>query len=93
MVKKIKGDLDFSSQILGQFKNLVEISMKSVKEKINPQKRVSCFQIFGYDFIIDYNLHVWLIEINTNPCLEESSPLLKMLIPRMLGKKIVIYLK
>jgi D-alanine-D-alanine ligase-like ATP-grasp enzyme len=26
----------------------------------------------------------WLIEVNTNPCLEESSKLLKQLMPRMI---------
>jgi D-alanine-D-alanine ligase-like ATP-grasp enzyme len=40
----------------------------------------------GYDFILDESLNVWLIEVNTNPCIEESSPLLAMLLPRMLGK-------
>ncbi len=35
--------------------------------------------------MIDAALDVWLIEVNTNPCLEESSPLLEMLIPRMVG--------
>ena len=34
--------------------------------------------------MIDENYKVWLIEVNANPCIEESSPLLKMLIPRML---------
>ena len=34
--------------------------------------------------MIDENLKPWLIEINTNPCLDESSPLLKDLIPRMI---------
>ena len=27
----------------------------------------------------------WLIEVNTNPCLEESSKLLKTLLPRMVN--------
>lgn len=27
----------------------------------------------------------WLIEVNTNPCIEESSELLKSYIPRMLN--------
>lgn len=40
-------------------------------------------EIFGYDFILDSDLNPWLIEVNTNPCLEESSNLLKILIPRM----------
>jgi hypothetical protein len=34
--------------------------------------------------MIDQNLKPWLIEVNTNPCLEESSKLLKQLVPRML---------
>ena len=41
--------------------------------------------MFGYDFIIDAGFETWLIEVNTNPCLEESSPLLKNLIPRMIN--------
>lgn len=56
--------------------------MKSVKGKIIHQKYT--FELFGYDFIIDEDLNTWLIEINTNPCLEESNKLLKHLIPRMI---------
>jgi hypothetical protein len=33
------------------------------------------------DFMIDENYQPWLIEINTNPCLELSCPLLSRLIP------------
>ena len=51
---------------------------------MNPDRRRSCFEIFGYDFIVDAEFRVWLIEINTNPCLEESSNLLKVLLPRMI---------
>lgn len=35
------------------------------------------------DFMIDLALKPWLIEINTNPCLELSSPLLNRLIPAL----------
>jgi len=35
--------------------------------------------------MIDAEFNTWLIEVNTNPCIEESSPLLEMLIPRMIG--------
>lgn len=63
----------------------MRISMESVKRKINRNGRCNCFEIFGYDFMIDADLKVWLIEVNTNPCLEESSPILEELLPRMLG--------
>jgi hypothetical protein len=33
--------------------------------------------------MLDADLNCWLIEANTNPCLEESSKILEMLIPRM----------
>lgn len=36
---------------------------------IDPSKLNNNFEIFGLDFMIDSNLDVWLIEINTNPCL------------------------
>jgi D-alanine-D-alanine ligase-like ATP-grasp enzyme len=38
-------------------------------------------EIFGLDFMIDENFKVWLIEINTNPCLEISSNILQKIIP------------
>jgi D-alanine-D-alanine ligase-like ATP-grasp enzyme len=31
----------------------------------------------GYDFIMDEKLNTYLIEVNTNPCLEESNSLLR----------------
>ncbi len=67
-------------------KEIVWISQLSVKKKINPENRKYCMEIFGYDFILDEEINPWLIEVNTNPCIEESSPLLEMLLPRMLGK-------
>jgi hypothetical protein len=35
--------------------------------------------------LVDSDNETWLIEVNTNPCLEESSPLLGLLIPRMIN--------
>ena len=58
--------------------------MLSVRKKLNKNQRKNCFEIFGYDFMIDEDLKVWLIEVNTNPCLELSSPILQELLPRML---------
>ena len=62
-------------------KNYTWISLNSVRGKLSETKH--CFEIFGYDFILDQDFNTWLIEVNTNPCIEEASPLLAMLIPRM----------
>eukprot|EP00826_Nyctotherus_ovalis_P045888 TRINITY_DN5119_c0_g2_i1.p1 TRINITY_DN5119_c0_g2~~TRINITY_DN5119_c0_g2_i1.p1 ORF type:complete len:119 (-),score=30.55 TRINITY_DN5119_c0_g2_i1:173-529(-) len=65
-------------------KDLVTTTMQSIRKKLNANDRQFCFELFGYDFIIDQAFKVWLIEINTNPCLEESSKLLKTILPRMI---------
>jgi len=67
-------------------KKYIWISLYSIRNKIVDIERKHCFEIFGYDFILDEDFNAWLIEVNTNPCIEESSPLLKMLLPRMLDE-------
>ena len=57
---------------------------------MNLNDRKFSMEIFGFDFFIDADFAVWLIEVNTNPCIEESSPILEKLLPRMLGIKIII---
>ena len=75
--------INVKDHIMNQVKYIVELTMNSVKDKINQNKRNFCFEIFGYDFMMDVNLNVYLIEINTNPGLEISSPWIKAIVPRM----------
>ena len=58
--------------------------MFATRKILDPSKRRNCFELFGYDFIIDEDFNVWLIEVNTNPCIEESSSILKVYLPRMI---------
>ena len=76
--------IDFKKEIFPQIIKIISISANSVKGKINLSKRTNCFEIFGYDFILDKNYKPFLLEINTNPGYEESSPLIKALVPRMI---------
>lgn len=76
--------ISVEAEILPKIKNIVRKSVLAVKKKLNSENRKYCFEIFGYDFILDADFNVWLIEVNTNPCLEESSPLLTALLNRML---------
>ena len=72
------------TNLYSQIKELVSISMKSVKEQLNKNNNSYQFEIFGYDFMLDENFNLFLIEVNTNPGIEESSPWIQIIIPRML---------
>ncbi len=67
-----------------KIKYIIKIVGFSSREKLNMNERKHCFEIFGFDFIVDKNFEVFLLEVNTNPGLEESSELIKMLVPRMI---------
>ena len=59
----------------------------SAKERINPSNgRKSNFELMGYDFMIDEDLRVWLIEININPYLGMPNQYIKVLLPSMLDE-------
>lgn len=64
---------------------ILNMCFKSVQNKLNRHGRKFCFEIQGFDFMMDTNHKVWLIEANTNPCLDLSSSLLERLIPQMLS--------
>ena len=75
---KLKRDL------MKKIKEIISLTMRSGKDKINKNGRSHQFEIFGYDFMLDSDFNVFLIEINTNPGLEISSPWIQIVVPRML---------
>ena len=84
-MKKQDGiDCDFYKLLREDILPIIEQTMMSVRQKINKNNRKFCMEIFGYDFMVDDKMQPWLIEVNTNPSLEESSTLLRKIIPRML---------
>jgi len=68
----------------------VSDTFRAVYTKIDPKKVKNCFELFGYDFMIDENFRVYLIEANTNPCLEISCPLLARIIPEVVDNTLTI---
>ena len=73
----------FLDQIYPRMKEIATDAIKSTYLWMDPDQSQHNFEIFGLDFMIDSQFAVWLIEVNTNPCLEISSQLLSRIIPTM----------
>ena len=76
--------IDKFDDIINDMKYLVKISMNAIGNKFFKVQNVLCFEIFGYDFIVDNNFKPWILEINNNPGLGISSPVIEKLVPRMI---------
>merc|ERR1712066_520608 len=61
-------------------------AIRAVSKKLNPRNIGHCFEVYGFDFMVDASYRVWMIECNANPCLELCSAYLSHLIPNMLDQ-------
>lgn len=75
---------DLRKHVLPLVHDIVVISMKAAMHKINVLNRKFCYELFGYDFLMDEDLVPYLLEVNTNPGFDESSPWVTKLVRRML---------
>ncbi|CAG9331951.1 unnamed protein product [Blepharisma stoltei] len=72
---------DMWSEIFLKIKEIVKATILSVG---NFGRRKS-FEILGYDFMIDENLKPWLIEINSSPAMDYSTPVTELLVKQVLA--------
>lgn len=56
----------------------------SVGKKLNPDRKQFSFELFGLDFMLDDKLQAFIIEANSNPCIEVEGNVLGRVIPSML---------
>eukprot|EP00826_Nyctotherus_ovalis_P041794 TRINITY_DN4253_c0_g12_i1.p1 TRINITY_DN4253_c0_g12~~TRINITY_DN4253_c0_g12_i1.p1 ORF type:complete len:236 (+),score=61.42 TRINITY_DN4253_c0_g12_i1:32-739(+) len=77
--------VSFKADMLSRMKDLMIDSYLATKNELNPHKRQNCFELLGYDFMIDEDFRVWLIEVNTNPYLGTPNKYIKWLLPKMIN--------
>lgn len=75
-----KLNVDFKQHVFSQIRHIMKDSIKACYNLLDPMKRQHSFEILGYDFMLDENFKVYLIEANTNPCLETTCPILQKVI-------------
>jgi len=74
-----------TGSIMAQIQSLIKLTFDSTHNLLNPIKRDKCFELFGFDFMMDENQKLWLIECNTIPSLGESNEFLTKFFSRLLG--------
>ena len=75
---------DFFRDCLPQMKAVARHTLLAARRKLASTEGRLGFELFGFDFMLDADFNTWLIEVNTNPCIEESSEMLRHYLRRML---------
>lgn len=78
--------------LVPQMRSLMADALKAGGARFNPRNIKQCFEVFGFDFMVDASFRVWLIEVNTNPCLEPCNTHLARVIPKMLDEAFMLSL-
>merc|ERR1719456_1969537 len=53
----------------------VEHQVHTQMQRLCPRNRNACFELFGFDFLVDARQRMHLIEVNIMPSLNTASPL------------------
>eukprot|EP00440_Ansanella_granifera_P059211 gb/GFBE01064184.1/.p1 GENE.gb/GFBE01064184.1/~~gb/GFBE01064184.1/.p1 ORF type:complete len:820 (+),score=197.24 gb/GFBE01064184.1/:1-2460(+) len=69
-------------------KNAVLRSLECAQD--NVMHRSNSFELFGYDFMVDEDLNVWLIEVNSSPDLSYSTATTKQLVKSMIEDMVAV---
>ena len=76
--------LSVEEHFIPRMKDLIIDSFQATKNQLNPNRRKNCFELLGYDFLIDEDFRLWLIEINTNPYFGVPNNFIANLLPKMM---------
>jgi len=68
---------DFREEIIPQMKDIIHTCFQATKSYLvhsccNHTFAMCCFQIFGFDFLVDDGFRVWLLEVNGQPWVAEA---------------------
>ena len=77
-------NLKVEEHFIPRMKDLIIDTFNATKNQLNPNRRKNCFELLGYDFLIDEDFRLWLIEVNTNPYFGVPNTFIADLLPKMM---------
>jgi len=87
----VKSEAEFDERVVKRCSEICRLMFESVKDKLD--RKFGCFELFGYDFLLDDDLNPHLIEVNTNPALFTDTKFQKELLPKLVDDTVKLALE
>jgi tubulin--tyrosine ligase like protein 10 len=78
---KIQSKEEYAVKVDKKIQEIMSLIFSVIKDKLD--RKFGCFELFGFDFLLDDNLNPYLIEINTNPAIYTDTQVQKDLLPKL----------
>jgi tubulin--tyrosine ligase like protein 10 len=78
---KIQSKEEYGVKVDKKIQEIMSLIFTVIKDKLD--RKFGCFELFGFDFLLDDNLNPYLIEINTNPAIYTDTQVQKDLLPKL----------
>lgn len=82
--ERVRPGYSFKRDTWPTIRKMVRLTFNCCSKGIAVGAKKLCFEIYGYDFMMDEDFRVWLIETNTNPSITTPGAILKAYVPRMI---------
>ena len=78
----------FNDKIKPDMKKICTYSLQAAQDLVEGRK--NSHELFGYDFMVDENYNTWLIEVNSSPAMDYSTPITERLVKQVLPDTIKV---
>lgn len=77
-LSSIYGNDFYEDVVEEQLKNLIINTLESVQDSFEYKK--GCFELYGFDIMLDDQFNAWLIEVNSSPAMDYSTHVTETLV-------------
>lgn len=82
---------DFETKVVDKIAEICRLIFETVKNKL--ERKFGCFELFGFDFMLDEDLNPVLVEANTNPALFTDTAFQKDMLPKLVDDAVKLALQ
>lgn len=77
----VQSKQDFKHRVTDRINEVMRLMWLQIRDKLD--RKFGCFEIFGFDFMLDAQLNPYLLEVNMNPAMFLDTQTMEEMLPKL----------